>query len=257
MVNLRFSGLLRPERRRRRVGAALLLLFGVAAYFAVAVVIVPGMRQNQAVRALEAENVGAAYDVPSAENAGWYERLAGLAPESWIDYFYNVNLVIFPWDSENRQGIDVELLTAFPRVGELNLSGCSLSADQIAVIGGLKDLRILSGFRPMSDESVAKLAGLKRLWWLSLDASRLSDDGIARLASLPKLQWLELDDGRFSGSGLAALQNVTFLWLADCDVGDGAIEHISRMRQLRELRLAHTCASSRSRGFSAWSTSGI
>lgn len=68
----------------------------------------------------------------------------------------------------------------------------------------------------ITDEGLAKLAGMKKLWHISFLSNHLTDDGLVYLKSLPSLRSIQLDprwNGDVTADGIAELQAD----LPDCD----------------------------------------
>jgi hypothetical protein len=97
--------------------------------------------------------------------------------------------------------------------------------------------------KPVSDSDLALLAGLKRLRILYLNATRISDQGLVHLSGLSDLQKLELRETAIGNEGLAhlsGLRELRALFLHSTKVGDRGMAHLKKLRKLRELHLGRT-----------------
>jgi hypothetical protein len=84
----------------------------------------------------------------------------------------------------------VKSLTGCQKLGELDLSGIKLSAEDFQALGELKALRILSlAGVEISEENFQALAALESLEQLDLTGSQISQEWLSRLSQgRPKLK---------------------------------------------------------------------
>src|SRR5688572_9372476 len=66
---------------------------------------------------------------------------------------------------------------------------------------------------------LAKLAGLRNVWWLHLSDAEIGDGDLEDLRSLPRLRWL---------------------FLSNCDIGDDGLTHVATLSELDLLDLNGT-----------------
>ncbi len=77
-------------------------------------------------------------------------------------------------------------------------------ADYFPIIAKLKKIKTIHASN-VDDKSLAELAGLKHLSWLSLHGDQLTDRGLSIIPSLPKLSTLHLDSSSLTDDGLVHL----------------------------------------------------
>lgn len=151
---------------------------------------------------------------------------------------------------------------------EIELHGCQLSDEALAVVAGLPGLTWLRIARcNLSDEDLASLAGLASLEHLFLEGNPITDAGVARLLALPRLkhlglartqvtdalckriaeagqpQWLDLSYTAITDEGLRWLAGATFLSaleLAGTKITDKGLEFLHSCPHLERLQLANT-----------------
>ncbi len=121
------------------------------------------------------------------------------------------------------------------------------AADWDQLIGIMKERRIpaLDANGLMTDEALARIAGLDFVTSLSLGGSReLTDDGLLHLARMPQLECLELNEypgGKLTDRGLEVLRRLPNLrkfemtWQAG--ITDRGIAHLRSCDQLEEVDL--------------------
>ena len=121
------------------------------------------------------------------------------------------------------------------------------SADKWLGPGFAHDLSVVNlDGRPVSDDSLADLAGIKSLRRLYLNATPITGKGLIHLQGSPQLEILELRETRISDAepmpGLD-LPSLRVLYLSDTRVGDLTLASLARLERLEELRLGHTSVS--------------
>jgi len=167
-------------------------------------------------------------------------HLAGLA---------NLEVLDLP-DNQALTGEGLKPLAELKKLRVVNLRGC----DRItpAALGGLTAFPAvehldLGGFarRPLTDEHLEALAGLKTLKGLKLDQARgITDAGLKHLAGLDRLEDLDLSENRqLDGSGLthlAGLKHLHTLRLAWCNSHGRPLDlaALPRLQGLRSLDLS-------------------
>jgi hypothetical protein len=122
---------------------------------------------------------------------------------------------------------EIELLERFPRLQDLNLSGCHMSVAGMARISRLTTLRdlALGGIRPRDDElagfDFAQLKALTQLEGLALCDTSVSNHDLGQLKELRQLTNLFLDRTNVTDAGLEELKgltHLTFLSLSDPNI---------------------------------------
>jgi hypothetical protein len=140
-------------------------------------------------------------------------------------------------------------------ITELHVGGkVPLTAeDYVAVgkLGTLLRLNLSSEIKPFDDEAAKSVGGLDKLEHFFSNGSKLSDDGYRNLAGWKSLKHFGLDhwfrpakDVNI-GPGLAhlaALPALESIRLGGCQIGNDAVEALSKIKTLRKLDLFHTFA---------------
>ncbi len=100
--------------------------------------------------------------------------------------------------------------------------------------------------KPIADEGVTHLRGLKRLRFLSLEGTKVTDAGLAPLVQFPALTILDLARNPITDAGLAHVGKLTRLrglGLAGTKITDGGLAHLAGLENLTALHLGHTAIS--------------
>ena len=107
---------------------------------------------------------------------------------------------------------------------------------------------------PVTNDGIAKLAGLDGLFGLSLESTTQSvgGEGLAHLALLARLGSLSFDATDETMSYIAALPRLRFLMCQDTSAGDDGFVALSRSRSIEKI-WGRRCYNLRSRGFAALS----
>lgn len=150
----------------------------------------------------------------------------------------------------NRDTIDDEdlfVLSAFPKLRELNLSSSAITDDGLARLKGFTALRFLDlGYTQITDKGLAHLKALPALRDLSLNDSRITDAGLSHLESLPNLESINLyrsPDSKIretiTDAGLAPLRKLPKLDTVTIGstVTDKGLAHLAAIPRLRRLVL--------------------
>jgi N-acyl-D-amino-acid deacylase len=141
----------------------------------------------------------------------------------------------------------VETVTELPDVEVLSFAGCSIRDESIARIAGLKRLRDLDlSYTDITDAGVGRLGVLTDLQRLDLTATEIGDEGLKHLAGLTRLQHLRLNYGRFTDKGVAALaglRSLSTLEVARSRVTDSSVDTLAALPGLRHLNLDYTAIS--------------
>jgi hypothetical protein len=207
----------RPRRFRLRVGVlmVLVLLIGGGLGYVVHLAKV----QHNVVAALRLEGADVGYDLTRQGRKSW-------APEQMvkaigIDFFGNV---------------------VFVRIRALD-QATDATLEQIAKLDRLEYLK-LNGGRGITDCGAAKLAGLTRLQYLSLQRTGMTGAGLRHLRGLMRLQELDLfNSDKIDDSGLAhlrGLHQLTSLDLSGTCVTDAGLVHLRGLNSLTSLDLSST-----------------
>ena len=148
------------------------------------------------------------------------------------------------WAGGNRlvSGRGLKALTEFKSLTALDLSGCTLTDDDLTILERLPNLeRLWLADIPLSDVGLVHVASLRKLRLLSLAGTKVSGNGIALLKALPELKWLDLSRTSVSGAGiksLANLPNLSSLAVADCHLTAADVGEIQSLSGLEELDLS-------------------
>jgi len=142
------------------------------------------------------------------------------------------------------QGAPYALDTKDNRIGPCRRMS---AADWDELIGVMKERRIpaLNANGLMTDEAMARIAGLDFVTSLSLGGSReLTDDGLLHLARMPQLERLDLNEypsGKLTGRGLEVLRHLPNLrrfemtWQAG--ITDSGVANLRFCNRLEEVNL--------------------
>jgi thiol-disulfide isomerase/thioredoxin len=153
-------------------------------------------------------------------------------------------------------------------VVEVDLSGSTVTDDDLRLVGNLAELRTLNLHRTgISDAGVEHLKGLRHLTTLTigntritnaglkaltaleqleligLHGTRINDEGVIHLKAFPQLKSLFLsksevtDEGLKTVKGLAGLE---LLWLAESRITDAGLAELARLPHLKSLNLEKT-----------------
>ena len=118
----------------------------------------------------------------------------------------------------NQSALDISFLEAMPKLTKLDLSGCTLDAEQlgyIAGLGALTDLN-LSGCRL---STIAGLSGMTSLKKLDLSVNSISD--LLPLISNTGLEWLDLSHNAVVNfSAMTGTTSLTWLNLSNNSLSD-------------------------------------
>jgi hypothetical protein len=140
-------------------------------------------------------------------------------------------------------------------ITELHVGGkVPLTADDYAAVGKLTSLvrlNLSSEIKPFDDEAAKAVGGLEKLEHFFSNGSKLTDDGYRNLAGWKSLRHFGLDhwfrpakDVNI-GPGLAhlaALPRLESIRLGGCQIGNDAVEALSKIKTLKKLDLFHTFA---------------
>lgn len=114
--------------------------------------------------------------------------------------------------AEGADDAVLEALCQSPSLTSLSLSYVDLTAEGLAALRGLENLRVLhlKTRRPLDSEAIAQVASLP-LEELSLVSQPISDDAIAKLCEVAKTQTLYLGSGMVSEGQLRQLQDAAIV----------------------------------------------
>jgi Leucine-rich repeat (LRR) protein len=129
-------------------------------------------------------------------------------------------------------------------IRELKLSGCNVSSEDLALLGGqdqLEDVQLDD--TPVNDRAATMLARLPKLKILDLSRTNLTDAGVRILGQSIAIEQLELSGTRITDESvreLEGLRSLTYIGLNNCRIGDGGAEQLAKSSSLRRLSLNGT-----------------
>jgi serine/threonine protein kinase/formylglycine-generating enzyme required for sulfatase activity/uncharacterized membrane protein len=133
------------------------------------------------------------------------------------------------------------------RLTHVNLSGKKLTAAELTVFQGCKNLKILNlAGTQVSDEGLAHFSDCKDLTYLHLDSAQVSDKGLAHFDGCKNLTTLNLFYTNVSDTGLVHFkncQNLTHLTLDGTQVTDTGLALFESYKSLTHLSLHNTMVS--------------
>jgi hypothetical protein len=136
--------------------------------------------------------------------------------------------------------IHVAKLTGLTRlyVGSTRITGTGSSLARLAPLTQLQFLSLRQ--LPIDDARLARLPSFEHLHYLGLDGTQVGDRGLCELARYPRLQMLWLDRTRVSDAGLVHLQalpELYTLFLAGTKVGGPGLAELRHLPRLSYLSL--------------------
>lgn len=141
--------------------------------------------------------------------------------------------------------VGVEYLASLKNLRELDLNGCqSISSaslgDTLARLPSLECLDVSYCSDILCNSWQGKIGALRSL---HLSYSSVMDEHLSRLTNLPCLEELTLDSSEITDWALAhfadnkVTPNLSVLDLADCDISDEGLSHLTNFKQLKNLSL--------------------
>jgi Leucine-rich repeat (LRR) protein len=159
----------------------------------------------------------------------------------WLRVLPNLRLLDLEGTQKRNSGLwsvsltdlDVEMLSGFQQLEELNLAGAKIADPAIGPISRLTHLRALNLSRTqVSGKGIGDLSRVAGLQRLSLwQAAGIGDDAGAGLASIPNLAVLDLTETKISDATLRALgaaRKLRHLYLAGTAVTDAGVDAFRR-----------------------------
>ncbi|HVT29164.1 MAG TPA: hypothetical protein VHE81_14205, partial [Lacipirellulaceae bacterium] len=101
----------------------------------------------------------------------------------------------------------------------------------------------LANRRPVGDDVLRSLTGLRSLEQLTLDYTQITDDGLASLQSLHALHDLSLRYTNVSDRGaryLSTLPNLQHLTLTGTKISDAGADELARLKQMQSMYIRWT-----------------
>ncbi len=117
-----------------------------------------------------------------------------------MDLFHDA--VVVTLYGEGVSDANMEYVRQLDDLRQLALWADETNAARTGILGPLPEAGI-------TDEGLAKLAGMKKLWHISFLSNHLTDDGLVYLKALPSLRSIQLDpkrNGDLTAEGIAELQ---------------------------------------------------
>ncbi|KAH7688558.1 RNI-like protein [Dioscorea alata] len=135
---------------------------------------------------------------------------------------------------------DMEPLSGFTSLLQLNLNQCGLSDEECQKLSELIQLKDLNlGYNKITNACLINLKGLINLESLNLDACNISSEGLLNIEGLTSLRTLELSKTRVEAlSHLSGLISLRTLELSETRVE--ALGHLSGLHNLENLDLSFT-----------------
>lgn len=176
----------------------------------------------------------------------------GVASLNDLRYFENLAILSL----HNARKLDCANIAQMKKLQVLDLSGCHLSANDLAAIGtlpslkelhlsncGIANLNALQGLSQLkildlSDNSILSISALERMTELTslyLSGNAITD--ISVLENLTKLQELNLNNNLLKNTtALSSLESLQKLFLSGCKIND--LNFLEKMPELTELNLS-------------------
>jgi hypothetical protein len=132
------------------------------------------------------------------------------------------------------------LLDQLPRLAVLQLSGTSVTDQQLRLIAGCRSLSLLAlSQTSIGDQGLVHLTRLSRLQRLFAAETNITSGGLEQIAKLRRLEILDLSKTKIGGdlAPLADLDKVQHLLLNEVTLAAGAFETIAQMDSLRRLTI--------------------
>jgi hypothetical protein len=127
------------------------------------------------------------------------------------------------------------------RLQELTLGGTALTPQSAQIIGRMPNLRTLFISGATTEAALAALAKTTKIHDLSLLSCGLTGKQIRHVAGISTLQHLWISDKRLTElPDLNSLVNLEVLSLTDAPITDNDLRAVSRLKNLRKLRLSST-----------------
>jgi Leucine-rich repeat (LRR) protein len=141
-------------------------------------------------------------------------------------------------DGTSTNDADLEKLTKFPNLQELDLSSTHISDAGLAQLKNITSLRKLKIRGPITDVGLANLQGCNTLEDLELWSGKVTDAGLLHLKELPNLHSLLLCGAPVTDFGLSNLKDwssLQKLYLYGARVTDTGLVHLKDLSNLRAL----------------------
>ena len=190
---------------------------------------------------IQSRNLVHLRDLPALEEV--HLALVPVLPEglAHLAHIPRLTRLTFYESLSSSEGLD-QLLQS-PLLEELDLTGSDLDDAGLAVLGQMRQMRVLSldGSIGITDRGVGNLAGLQALRTLSIGPADIGDAGAAAVAHLAVLETLWLGANQLTSTGLAHLSRLTGLNQLGIDCprsGANSLKYLERLVNLRHLTLA-------------------
>jgi hypothetical protein len=141
-------------------------------------------------------------------------------------------------------GEDLSFFEDMPGLRELDMTGLPIDDATVAQLAPLTHLTFLSlANTPITDDALAPLSGLRRLERLELGGTNITGEGLAHLVDLPSLARLNIERTSVTDEAMqhvAAMPALRELSLFTTATGDGALVHLAAAPKLEWLELYMT-----------------
>lgn len=134
----------------------------------------------------------------------------------------------------------LKLVSDFPRLEVLDLTGNSIRSEQLKQVCQLSELTSLHLSNTTIDDAMAvHLGKVRSLTALHLLGTSLTSESLETIGSLKQLEVLDLSDTQISGdlAPLANLSNLNWLVLKNVPIEDEALGTLSQLPALKRLTL--------------------
>lgn len=150
------------------------------------------------------------------------------------------------------RGLGGQVTEANGTVTKISFRDCSKLGEtefkQIGQLKSLKSLTLYGSCKGLTDQTIARLAGLTALEELGADGIQVTDAGLKQLATLTNLRsaaffHIAFPDKGFTGAGFAAfksLPKLERLTVAGTPFNDKGMAAVAELTQLKEFRTWHT-----------------
>lgn len=133
-----------------------------------------------------------------------------------------------------------KLVSDFPRLQVLDLTGNSISHEQLEQVSQLRELTSLQLSKTTIDDGmIVHLEKLRSLTALHLVGTSLTSESLKAIGNLSQLEVLDLSDTKIQGdlAPLANLSNLNWLVLKNLPIEDEAVDTLSQLPALKRLTL--------------------
>ncbi len=133
-------------------------------------------------------------------------------------------------------------LSVLTKLKRLSINDTHVTPEGLVHLAGMQDLENLYIYNTITDDSVKHVSRLKGLKQLSANLE-ISDESVALLATLPSLEYLSLSDPRITDAALAdiaRMPSLTTLLFQGCSITDRGLTRLRNLENLEHLMIART-----------------